>query len=121
MLKYGMPKREGMHMDRKKYFIITIDTEGDNLWGWEEGTPIKTENILYLSRFQDLCNQYDFKPTWLSNWEMVNDDRFVTFAKKNLARKQCEIGMHLHAWNTPPEYESDRCYARKGCCNDKTY
>lgn len=92
-------------MNKKKYFIITIDTEGDDLWGWEEGTPIKTENILYLPRFQDLCNQYDFKPTWLSNWEMVNDDRFVTFAEKHLERNQCEIGMHLHAWNTPPEYE----------------
>lgn len=92
-------------MSEKKYFIITIDTEGDDLWGWKEGTKIKTENVLCLQRFQDLCNRYDFKPTWLSNWEMVNDDRFVTFAKKHLARKQCEIGMHLHAWNTPPEYE----------------
>lgn len=92
-------------MKQKKYFMITIDTEGDNLWEWREGTPIETENVLYLSRFQNLCNQYQFKPTWLANWEMVNDDRFVTFAGNCLEKRQCEIGMHLHAWNTPPYYE----------------
>lgn len=95
-------------MARDKYFIITIDTEGDNLWEWQEGTPIGTENVNYLSRFQNLCNQYEFKPTWMSNWEMVNDDRFVSFAKKYLEEKQCEIGMHLHAWNTLPYYELPR-------------
>lgn len=97
-----------MVMEKSKYFIITIDTEGDNLWEWREGTPIGTENVKYLSRFQNLCNQYQFKPTWMSNWEMVNDDRFVTFAKAYLRKKQCEIGMHLHAWNTPPFYELPR-------------
>lgn len=52
-----------MVMKRSKYFIITIDTEGDNLWEWKEGTPIGTENVKYLSRFQELCSQYRFKPT----------------------------------------------------------
>ncbi len=92
-------------MKRKKYFMITIDTEGDNLWEWQEGTSIRTENAGYLLRFQNLCNQYRFKPTWLTNWEMANDDRFVTFARNYLKQNQCEIGMHLHAWNTPPYYE----------------
>lgn len=92
-------------MKEKKYFMITIDTEGDNLWEWQEGEAIGTENVRYLSRFQNLCNRYQFKPTWLANWEMANDDRFVAFAKKYLNESQCEIGMHLHAWNTPPYYE----------------
>lgn len=88
-----------------KYFIITIDTEGDNLWQWKRGDEIKTENTLYLSRFQDLCNQYGFKPVWLSNWEMINDSRFVEFIKENLKENRCELGAHLHAWNNPPYYE----------------
>lgn len=95
-------------MKQKKYFMITIDTEGDNLWEWQEGMPIETENVRYLSRFQNLCNQYRFKPTWLTNWEMANDDSFVTFAMEHLKKRQCEIGMHLHAWNTPPYYELPR-------------
>lgn len=89
----------------KKYFIITIDTEGDNLWEWKEGTAIGTQNAIFLPRFQNLCNQYGFKPTWFTNWEMANDDKFVRFASDNLEQGRCEVGMHLHAWNTPPEYD----------------
>lgn len=89
----------------KKYFIITIDTEGDNLWKWKKGDIIKTENTLYLPRFQELCDRYSFKPVWLSNWEMMNDERFTSFVKKVQDEGRGEVGMHLHAWNTPPLYE----------------
>lgn len=91
-----------------KYLIITMDTEGDNLWGWKEGTPLTTENTKYLPRFQELCNKYQFIPTWLCNWEMVNDERFVNFALEHMKSGNCEIGMHLHAWNTPPYHELPR-------------
>lgn len=93
---------------QKKYFIVTIDTEGDNLWEWKEGMPLETRNTKYLPRFQRLCNQYHFIPTWFCNWEMVNDTQFVSFVKENLKNKKCDIGMHLHAWNTPPFYELPR-------------
>ncbi len=91
-----------------KYFIITIDTEGDNLWEWKEGKLLETRNAEFLPRFQDLCNKYHFIPTWFCNWEMVNDSEFVSFANENLKAGRCEIGMHLHAWNTPPYYELPR-------------
>ena len=91
-----------------KYFMITVDTEGDNLWEWKEGMPLLTKNTDFLPRFQDLCNTYHFIPTWFCNWEMVNDSKFVSFARENLENGQCEIGMHLHAWNTPPFYELPR-------------
>lgn len=94
--------------EKNKYFMITIDTEGDNLWEWKEGMPLGTKNTDFLPRFQNLCNKYDFIPTWFCNWEMVNDSGFVSFAKENLKNGKCEIGMHLHAWNTPPYYELPR-------------
>lgn len=85
-----------------KKFIITIDTEGDNLWNWKEGEKITTENVHYLWRFQDLCNYYGFKPVYLSNWEMLQNEDFILFLKNTLQERNCELGMHLHAWNTPP-------------------
>ncbi len=93
---------------KKKSFIITIDTEGDNLWDWKEGTEIGTDNSRYLPRFQNLCNEFGFKPTWLTNWEMLQNQEYVEFAQKERAAGHCEIGMHLHAWNTPPFYELPR-------------
>ncbi len=89
----------------KKYFIITLDTEGDNLWKCKADDPVTTENSLFIPRFQELCEQYGFVPTYLCNWEMVSDDRFVEYTKNKLFQNKCEIGMHLHAWNNPPFYE----------------
>ncbi len=88
-----------------KKFLITIDTEGDNLWEYKQGETIHTENALYLPRFQRLCDKYEFKPVYLTNYEMAKDSRFVEFAKRTQNEGRCEIGMHLHAWNTPPQYD----------------
>lgn len=88
-----------------KKFLISIDTEGDNLWLWKLGDKVTTENAKYLPRFQNLCDRYGFKPTFLTNFEMASDSFFVSYFKEVASQKRCEIGMHLHAWNNPPEYE----------------
>lgn len=93
-----------------KSFIITIDTEGDNLWTWKYGRSITTENVKYLPRFQCLCEKYGFKPVWLTNFEMVSDPKFVSFTKEKLQQGCCEIGMHLHAVNNPPLYDLEVKY-----------
>lgn len=85
-----------------KFFIITVDTEGDNLWSYNLGDDISTKNADYIQPFQSLCEKYGFKPVYLTNYEMANDDLFVKQAKKWLANGNCEIGIHLHAWNNPP-------------------
>jgi hypothetical protein len=81
-------------------FLITIDTEGDNLWNCPQ--EITTRNAAFLPRFQELCEKYQQKPTWLTNWEMVESPEFCDFAKDAVARDSAEVGMHLHAWNSPP-------------------
>ncbi len=81
-------------------FLITIDVEGDNLWARPRG--ITTRNAAYLPRFQSLCEKYGFKPTYLTNWEMARSAKFQEFGRDILARGMGEIGMHLHAWNSPP-------------------
>lgn len=87
-----------------KKFLISIDTEGDNLWDWDERSPITARNAGFLPRFQALCDRYGFKPTYLSNWEMVNDPEFCEMVGAWVADGRCEVGMHLHAWNTPPDF-----------------
>lgn len=85
-----------------KYFIITVDTEGDNLWEYKEGEEIKTRNAEFIPRFQHLCQKYGFKPVYLTNYEMANSQFFVERAKVWAEHGDCEIGVHLHAWNNPP-------------------
>lgn len=86
--------------DRCPPFLLTIDTEGDDLWGRPE--EIKTENLKFLPRFQSLCERYGFKPTYLTNWEAAIDPGYQEFARDVLARGAGEVGLHIHAWNSPP-------------------
>jgi hypothetical protein len=81
-------------------FLIAIDTEGDNVWG--RPREIETRNAAFLPRFQTLCERYGFKPTYLTNLEMVESPVFRDFASDVLRRDKGEIGMHLHPWDSPP-------------------
>lgn len=92
MTRYVWPEDVFVH---KPAFLITIDTEGDNLW--QKHDSITTENARYLPRFQQLCEKYGFKPVWLTNYEMAIDPVYIEFAKDAIARGTAEIGMHLHA------------------------
>lgn len=81
-------------------FLITIDTEGDN--SWSKRPSVETRNASFIPRFQSLCEKFGLKPTYLVNYEMANDHGFVEFGRDLIARGAGEIGMHLHAWNSPP-------------------
>jgi len=87
-------------ISEKRAFLISIDTEGDNIWARPE--KIFTQNASYLERFQGLCDRHGFKPTYLTNYEMALDHDFLNFGREVLKSKSAEIGMHLHAWDTPP-------------------
>jgi hypothetical protein len=84
----------------KTTFIVTIDAEGDDLWA--RPREISVRNAHYLPRFQALCERFRFKPVYLTNYEMAMSDTFVEFARDVLDRAAGEVGMHLHAWNSPP-------------------
>jgi hypothetical protein len=87
-------------MSHAPAFLISIDTEGDDIWSVPE--KVTTENARYLPRFQSLCEQHGLKPTWLTNYEMAESPVFAEFADDVLRRGAGEIGMHLHAWDSPP-------------------
>lgn len=94
-----------------KPFLITIDTEADNQWDFDH--EISTECAKFLPRFQELAERYGFKPTWLTNYEMANDDFFCHYMKEKQDEGLCEIGMHLHAWNTSPEYPLEKKFRER--------
>jgi hypothetical protein len=87
---------------KRPTFIITIDTEGDKAWSRPDGRRVETENARFLPRFQSLCERHAFKPTYLTNHEMALDPFFIEFGRDLIRRGAGEIGMHLHAWDTPP-------------------
>ena len=92
-----------MSSNSKPYFLITIDTEGDNLWS--QPKELTCRNGEFLPRFQSLCESYGLKPTYVTNYEMAMSKTFQLFGKDIIKRQTGEIGMHLHAWDSPPEYK----------------
>lgn len=88
-----------------KSFIITVDTEGDNLWNYKQGDVVATNNVQYIPRFQQLCEKYEFKPVYLANYEMLCSDDFIKYIKPKEKENLCEVGLHLHAWNNPPLFD----------------
>lgn len=81
-------------------FIITIDTEGDNQW--DHGRILTVENIKFIGRFQDLCEKYNIKPTYLVTSEICNDEYSHVLFSGYVKNDRAEIGAHLHSWTTPP-------------------
>jgi hypothetical protein len=81
-------------------FLITIDTEGDNLWA--SPREVTTRNAVFLPRFQALCEAHGLKPTYLTDYHMARCPAFQEFGRDLQRRQVGEIGMHLHAWDTPP-------------------
>jgi hypothetical protein len=83
-------------------FLISIDTEGDG--SWSRPRPPETKNAAFLSPFQALCEKYRLAPTYLTTYEMACSPVFREFGLDLLRRSAGEIGMHLHAWHSPPHY-----------------
>lgn len=79
---------------------VTVDTEGDNLWNRPD--VITTENAKGISRFQNLCERYGIKPIYLVNYEMACNDVLLKSLKGKNEKNLCEVGIHMHAWNSPP-------------------
>jgi hypothetical protein len=74
-------------MSPRPAFLVTIDTEGDDLWS--RPREIGTRNAAFLPRFQALCEEHGLKPTWLVNHEMALCRVFQRFARAVLVRSAC--------------------------------
>jgi hypothetical protein len=83
-----------------RVFLVTVDCEGDHMWS--KPRTITTLNAGFLPRFQELCERFGVKPTYLATYEMVKDQSFCELIRAVLDKSTGEIGMHLHAWNNPP-------------------
>jgi peptidoglycan/xylan/chitin deacetylase (PgdA/CDA1 family) len=91
--------------------IVTIDTEADNQW--ESYDTVITRNVDCIPRFQELCDRYGIRPTYLCTYEIVRSQQFDRILRGYQDREAAEIGAHLHTWTTPP-FENDPDL-RQGC------
>ena len=90
--------------ERRPVLVVTVDTEEEGLWSGQfvrEGN--RAENVaLGIPRFQELCERYGIKPTYLVDAPVLEDREAVRLLQSLAERDGCEIGAHLHPWCTPP-------------------
>jgi hypothetical protein len=84
------------------FLLAGIDTEGDNQWDAAARANQTFENIYALGRLHDLFARHEVRPTYVVTHPVATDPRAAEVLRGLLARGDCEIGAHHHAWETPP-------------------
>lgn len=92
----------GENGDGVPRLIVTIDTEEEGLWSGNYEAEATVENIRSIPRFQDLCNRYSIQPTYLITTPVAQSDHSIDVLRPIQDEGRCEIGTHVHPWNSPP-------------------
>ena len=82
--------------------LVGIDTEGDNQWDAAARANQQFTNIHALPRLHALFARHGVRPTYVVTYPVARDARSAEVLRGLLARGDCEIGAHHHAWETPP-------------------
>jgi hypothetical protein len=82
--------------------LVGIDTEGDNQWDAAARANQQFTNIHALPQLHALFAKHGVRPTYVITYPVASDPRSADVLRVLLARGDCEIGAHHHAWETPP-------------------
>ena len=82
--------------------LAGIDTEGDNQWDAAARANQTFENIYALPRLHSLFARHGVQPTYVITYPVACDQRSADVLAQLLDGRDCEIGAHHHAWETPP-------------------
>ena len=96
------------------HLVITIDTEEDN-WSNYGSEPVLT-NLRKLIGLQQMFDRHDVRPTYLVSYPVATDKESVSILRGFMEEGKCEIGTHVHAWNTPP-FEEEKTVRNTMLCN----
>lgn len=81
---------------------VVIDTEAGFEWDKGIWTDVgKVDSIVGLRDCFDIFRNYGVRPALVVDYPIITG-RESSQIIRNLAAEGCEIGVHLHAWNTPP-------------------
>ncbi|HET9369597.1 MAG TPA: hypothetical protein VFO19_05095 [Vicinamibacterales bacterium] len=94
-------------MSIKPALLVAIDTEGDNQWSAAARANQTFENIYALNRLHDFFRRHGVEPTYVITYPVARDPKSADVLARLLARGDCEIGAHHHAWETPPFSPAD--------------
>ena len=82
---------------------LLIDTEEDFDWTTPiEGTAHSTAHLGHVADLQHVLAAYGIRPTYLLTYPVLMDAVNLRNLRRAVERGQCEVGLQLHPWVTPP-------------------
>jgi len=81
--------------------LVTVDVEED-MPGWEIQPEVTTENVAALPGFVEELRSLGVRTTLLCDHPVLAQPRSAEVLRRHAREEDCELGTHLHAWNTPP-------------------
>ncbi|MDB5372850.1 MAG: hypothetical protein JWP04_1492 [Belnapia sp.] len=86
---------------------VAIDAEEDFDWAAPIfGTPHTTSCMHHIRDLQAILGAYGIVPSYLLTHPVLEDTEAVHILRRYLARGECDVGVQLHPWVTPP-YDGD--------------
>lgn len=82
---------------------LVVDAEED--FDWYQpiyGTAHSVRHMLRLATFQELATAYGAVPTYLLTYPILQDEEVVRLLRVTRERGECDLGIQLHPWVTPP-------------------
>lgn len=89
-----------MEAEPRVQFVVSVDTEPDNVWSDFRSSTLR--NVLELHHFHRAMADLGIRPTYLVTWSVAADPACVKSLRSLKNFGPCEVGAHLHAWETPP-------------------
>jgi peptidoglycan/xylan/chitin deacetylase (PgdA/CDA1 family) len=87
--------------------LVTIDTEEN----WEGPGSLaipNVSNVYEIPRLQEeYFDEFGIKPVYLVTFPVATDSKCIDILKMLYRKGKCEIGAHLHNWNSSPFTEKD--------------
>src|SRR5690349_8213606 len=86
---------------------VAIDAEEDFDWATPvRGTPYTTTCMKSVRDLQPILGAYQIQPTYLLTYPILADPEIVRILRRQVERSECDLGVQLHPWVTPP-YDDD--------------
>lgn len=82
---------------------LVVDAEEDFDWlNPVYGTSHNSVNMRHIRTLQDIAGAYGLPPAYLLTYPILDTPDVVRMLQRRLDRGECEVGVQLHPWVTPP-------------------
>jgi len=85
--------------------LVTVDVEEEFDWSSISREGHVVRGLAGLRRFHADCAGLGVSPVYLATYTIMTDPEYSAFFRQVLAEGTAEVGIHLHAWMTPPYWD----------------